>query len=490
MTIQITTPEWVHNAVFYQIFPDRFSRSSRTRHPAGVTFKPWGTPPDEQGFQGGDLNGITDRLDYIQQLGVTALYLNPIFSSASNHRYHAFDYMEVDPLLGGNAAFREMLDECHRRGVRVVLDGVFNHASRGFWPFHHILENGLNSPYADWFHVHGLPLRPYLEPGENKPINYAAWWGNAALPKFNTNNPGARQYLYDVARYWIDFGIDGWRLDVPADIDDDEFWREFRRIVKGANPEAYIVGEIWHPARRWLQGDQFDAVMNYPFGKAAMPFFGGKSFRVFDHNEFKYLLAIDAPTFANRIDEFLGFYDWQINLAQMSMLDSHDTPRALWMMGEDKSALRLAALFQMTMPGTPVVYYGDEIGLTGATDPHSRGAFPWDHRALWDEDLLTFYRKAINLRNTHAVLRTGRYARLYAAGEQVAFVRQLGGSEAIVAFNASLMPAKITIPTGNLSSLAFRRVWPDSGGETITIPAGGLSLEIPARSAIVLVNQS
>ncbi|HKL88888.1 MAG TPA: glycoside hydrolase family 13 protein, partial [Salinibacter sp.] len=256
------TPDWAKHAVFYQIFPDRFARSGQVPHQDDVPLKPWGAPPEEQGFQGGDLYGIVNNLDYLDDLGVTALYLNPIFASAANHRYHTYDYYEVDPLLGGNEALRELLDAAHARDIRVVLDGVFNHASRGFWPFHHVLENGPDSPYTDWFVIHDWPLRPYAtEPDAH---NYAAWAGLPALPEFNTDHPAVRDFLFGVAKHWIDFGIDGWRLDVPAEIDDPPFWREFRDVVKTANPEAYLVGEIWDEAPAWLEGDRFDALMNYP----------------------------------------------------------------------------------------------------------------------------------------------------------------------------------------------------------------------------------
>ncbi len=208
--MSIRTPDWVKNAVFYQIFPDRFARGKNTKPLPGVTFKTWGTPPEEEGFQGGDLLGIVDKLDYLKELGITALYLNPIFSSASNHRYHTYDYMQVDPLLGGNAAFRTLLDAAHDHDIRVVIDGVFNHASRGFWAFHHILETGGNSPYLDWFIINDWPLRPYQHDKE-APHNYAAWWDIPALPKFNVQNEGVRQYLLDVSRHWIEFGADGWR---------------------------------------------------------------------------------------------------------------------------------------------------------------------------------------------------------------------------------------------------------------------------------------
>jgi len=254
--MSVTTPDWVKDAVFYQIFPDRFARSEHL-HRAGLQMEDWNSPPNSYGFKGGDLIGVTEKLDYLQDLGITAIYFNPIFSSAANHRYHTYDYTNVDPILGGDAALRRLLDEAHRRDIRVIIDGVFNHASRGFYQFNHLLENGPASPYLDWFQVQGWPLHAYE--GHISP-NYAAWWNLHALPKLNIQTPAVREFLLGVAQHWIEQGADGWRLDVPNEIDDDEFWREFRRRVKDANPEAYIVGEIWDDSRRWLQGDQFDAV--------------------------------------------------------------------------------------------------------------------------------------------------------------------------------------------------------------------------------------
>ena len=272
-----------------------------------------------------------------------------------------------------------------------MLDGVFNHAGRGFWPFHHILENCGHSPYLDWFIVHDWPLRPYLH-DDDHPCNYETWWDLPALPKLNTNNPGVRGYLMDVARHWIEFGADGWRLDVPNEIDDDSFWQEFRGVVKAANPEAYICGEIWRDARRWLQGDQFDGVMNYSFAWAAMSFSGSETLRPdYEHDQLT-LDPLDAPAFGQVIDRMHGLYDWAINHVQLNLLDSHDMARALWIMGEDISALRLCVLFQMTIPGAPCIYYGDEVGLSSPGDPCCRAAFPWHAEATWDTDLLAFYR--------------------------------------------------------------------------------------------------
>jgi len=214
----VDTPAWVRDAVFYQIFPDRFAQSARVPKPGPL--EPWDSPPSLHGFKGGDLLGVAEHLEYIADLGATAIYFTPIFQSASNHRYHTHDYYQVDPLLGGNAAFRTMLEEAHRRGLKVVLDGVFNHASRGFFQFNDILENGPHSPWLDWFTIEGWPLSPY---DGSKPANYLAWVGNRALPKLNTDNPQVREFIMQVAEYWLRQGIDGWRLDVPGEIADDAF---------------------------------------------------------------------------------------------------------------------------------------------------------------------------------------------------------------------------------------------------------------------------
>lgn len=485
----INTPDWVKQAIFYQIFPDRFARSPRTQHPRGIAFKPWGSPPEEQGYQGGDLPGIVDKLDYLQTLGITALYLNPIFSSASNHRYHTFDYFQVDPLLGGNEALRELLDAAHARGMRVILDGVFNHASRGFWPFHHILENGPNSPYLDWFIIHDWPLRPYTSDPGNPP-NYAAWWGLPALPKLNTNNPGVRDYIFEVTRYWLEFGIDGWRLDVVTEIDDDDFWREFRQVVKATQPEAYIVGEIWSESRRWLQGDMFDAVMNYIITGPTLSFFGAESLRTDYKKKYIPLKPVEAQDFAEKIEAMLALYDWEINYAQLNMLDSHDMARALWIVGEDKSALRLAVLFLMTMPGAPCIYYGDEIGLSGADDPYCRAAFPWDQEERWDHELLDFYRRATALRQAHPVLRTGDFQHLLAADGAYAFARKLGRQEAIVIFNTNRGPLTLDVDlaAAHLQGQIFDDAWRK---ERVKVEQGQLyDLTIPPREARVLISES
>ena len=207
MMSSVQTPDWVKSAIFYQIFPDRFARSRAVPKPGNL--ERWDHPPTNHGFKGGDLIGVVERLDYLQDLGITAIYFCPIFQSTANHRYHTYDYYRVDPILGGDAALQRLLDEAHRRGIRIVIDGVFNHASRGFYQFNHLLENGPASPYLDWFHVQGWPLHAYE--GHISP-NYSAWWNLHALPKLNIRTPAVREFLLGIAQHWIEQGVDGCRL--------------------------------------------------------------------------------------------------------------------------------------------------------------------------------------------------------------------------------------------------------------------------------------
>src|SRR5689334_20603470 len=344
---KIVTPEWVKDAVFYQIFPDRFAKSDKVLKPHNL--EPWDELPTAQGYKGGDLYGVIEHLDHIQDLGVNAIYFTPIFQSACNHRYHTHDYYQVDPLLGGNPAFYELRDAIHKRGMKLVLDGVFNHASRGNFYFNDILENGPHSAWLDWFIVHDWPLTAYS--GE-RPANYEAWVGNRALPKWNTDNPQVREYLMGVAEHWLREGIDGWRLDVPFCITSPGFWNEFRTRVKAINPEAYIVGEVWNDSTNYLLGDQFDAVMNYLFTEPVIQFCGQKHLDrklAISRQPYDPYPGIDGEHFATKIEKVMYRYDWEITQAQMNLLDSHDTARFLSICGKDKASARLGALFLLTM---------------------------------------------------------------------------------------------------------------------------------------------
>ncbi len=486
----MSTPNWVKDAIFYQIFPDRFARSKIM---PDLHFEAWDSAPTNYGFKGGDLYGVIERLGYLQDLGVNAIYFNPVFASASNHRYHTYDYYNVDPLLGGNDALKKLLEAAHKRHIRVVLDGVFNHASRGFWQFNHVLETGAASPYKDWFHFDPERLNghkhwgAYPSPHEQKAlqhedsltaIGYKAWWNLPALPKFNTNMPAVRKFLFEVAEYWIKFGIDGWRLDVPAEIDDDEFWREFRRRVRAINPETYIVGEVWHEAQRWLQGDQFDAVMNYLFTAVCLSFFSGEHLKmdvVTQAGGLKDRVRnINAHDFANEVDRIVNLYPQEITFAQLNLLDSHDMPRFLSCVGGDKDALKLSWLFMFTFPGAPCIYYGDEIGIDGAHDPECRKSFPWDENK-WDKDLLEYAKACTSLRRDHPALRQGEYKRIYAEDNVMAFTRALKNERITIAFNSSKQEKTIELSLGKKPKVLF-------GKPVIS----GTKFLIPARSGIVV----
>jgi len=482
----VVTPEWVKHAIFYQIFPDRFAKSNRVAKPANI--EPWESEPTGYGYKGGDLLGIVERLDYLQDLGVTALSLNPIFQSAPNHRYHTHDYYRVDPLLVGDAAFLELLAACHQRGMRVIIDGVFNHASRGFFQFHDILENGAASPWIDWFTFAEHPANAY---DHNRPPGYTAWAGLHKLPKFNTDNPATREFLMGIAEYWLRQGIDGWRLDVAAEITSDGFWQEFRQRVKSVNPDAYIVGEIWRESQPWLHGDQFDAVMNYRFTEAAISF--AASHRVVKETVLGRSYApwpgIDAATYAAKIDRLLSLYPWQIQLAMLNLLDGHDTSRFITIAGGDIPSVQLATLLLFTFPGPPCVYYGDEIGLTGALpDPQVRKSFPWDQPESWNHDLRVYHQRLISFRLAHPALRTGNYHRLFADRDVYVFARQCEAETLLVAVNAGDEAHDAEIMLGGLASDFTSEpvlLFSTAGTPAARRDPRGLRLSMPARSGAI-----
>ena len=482
----IRTPAWVHDAVFYQIFPDRFARSASLEKPAHL--EPWDSDPTDFGYKGGDLIGVIERLDYLQELGITALYFNPIFQSAANHRYHTHDYFLVDPLLGGNDAFDRMLTACHDRGIRVVLDGVFNHASRGFFQFNDILENGAASPWLDWFDFHEHPANAY---DHNRPPGYRAWVGLHALPAFNTDNQQVREYLMRVGEYWARRGIDGWRLDVPFEIRTPGFWAEFRARVRAINPDLYLVGEIWGDAREWLRGDQFDATMNYRFTGAALAFAGRH--RVDEATvagrDYQPWPGISGIEYRDRIDQLIGSYDWPIQLAQLNLLDSHDTSRALSVLGGDVRSLELASLLLFTYPGAPSIYAGDEIGVDGALpgDRWARKSFPWDHPERWNRPLLEMTKALVALRGAHPALRTGAYDAVAATDASYAFVRRAGGVSLLVALNTSDHDETVELPlTGVLRDVTGASCIFSVGEQAnVEIASGRLTLHITARTGSV-----
>ena len=485
-------PEWVKDAVFYQIFPDRFARSVELSKPANL--QPWGDPPTAHQFQGGDLLGIAERLDYLTDLGINALYLCPIFQSAANHRYHTHDYYRVDPILGGNDALHHLVKKAHERGIRIVLDGVFNHASRGFFQFSDILENGPDSPWIDWFLIDSWPLAPY---DFDKPANYECWWDLRELPKLNTDNPEVRRFILDVAEYWItEFEIDGWRLDVPEEIITPGFWEEFRDRVKGANPDAYIVGEIWYEAAGWVTGDRFDALMNYPLTEAILAYSAGDlvSPILMKERILRPYPKIDAEAFARRLNHLTHCYDWEVTQVQLNILDSHDLPRLDSQARGNLNAIELAVLVQMTLPGAPCVYYGDEIGIQGTedfdstfNDANARWAFPWDDHSEWKEGLLDYYKTIISLRHQHPALRRGQFSLLYAKESCCVYMRSYDQERLLVCLNNADVDAEIEVDISQSfqNDAQFSVVF-DYQGVDFAAGKGRLKLSLPPRSGFVL----
>ncbi len=407
-------PLWVTDAIFYQIFPERFANGDISNDPPNT--EPWGSPPKGNNFFGGDLQGILNHLDYIQDLGANAIYLNPIFASPSNHKYTTSDYLKIDPAFGTNELFQKLVHACHAKKMRIIIDGVFNHTGTEHWAFQDIVKNGERSQYVGWYNIYSFPIS--LPPG--KP-NYECWWNHGRLPKLMVENPEVKAHLYDVTRYWTNMGIDGWRLDVPNEIP-HSFWVDWRSLVKSLNPECYIVGEIWDDGTPWLGGDQFDAVMNYRFRDACLDFFCRET--------------IVPSQFDQRLAQTRALYPEDVNYALQNLIGSHDTERYLTLCNNEVWKVPLAALFQMTYLGAPMVYYGDEIGMEGGKDPDCRRTMIWDQRE-WNTELLAYYRQLINVRKSSHALRRGKFQTLIADDRQklYAFKRWTESSLATIVLN-------------------------------------------------------
>ena len=382
----LQTPQWVQNTVWYHIFPDRFANGRPDISPANV--QPWGTEPTQDNFMGGDLWGVIDKLDYLQDLGINGLYFCPIFTANANHRYDTIDYFNVDPSLGGNEAFKVLVEQAHLRGMKVMLDAVFNHVGDQHPLWLDVVAKGQDSPYHDWFWIHQFPVyedKP-RDQWDGKNLRYETFGNVAAMPKLNTENSECRAYLLDVAKRWVeDFDIDGWRLDVCNEVDHD-FWREFRRVVKTIKPDCYILGEVWHDASAWLGGDQYDSVMNYPLTQAILDYFA--------------LDISDKQSFTWDVNRSYVAYSRVANKAMFNLLDSHDTSRIVSLCGDNKDRAKLAYLFMFTQVGTPCIYYGGEVALSGARGMGSeanRRCMVWDDH---DQDLefREFIRNLITLR--------------------------------------------------------------------------------------------
>ena len=346
--------EWMKNARFYEIFTDRFNRGNKDKDDSYINLK-WGDIPTPKSFAGGDLQGIIDKLDYLASLGINAIYLTPIFKSISNHKYDISDYYEIDEHFGDKATFTSLVDAAHSKGIKIVLDAVFNHCSEKFERFQDVVIRGKKSPYHDWFIING-----------DKPNsdNYECFGVCKYMPKFNTSNPEVQKYLLEIATYWIkEFDIDGWRLDVSDEVSHD-FWRAFRKVVKETKKDCIILGENWHDSADFLRGDQFDGIMNYALTKACLDYFARGLF--------------DATMFADKLSELYVRNTSTVNNMMLNLLDSHDTHRFYTecKCNQDKLICALALIYLHT--GSTCIYYGTEIPLEGGYDPDCRRTMVWN----------------------------------------------------------------------------------------------------------------
>lgn len=452
--------DWAKDAIFYQIFPERFANGDPTNDPPGT--ETWGKPPKGNNYFGGDLAGIMDKMSYLKDLGITAIYLNPIFEAQSNHKYNTKDYSRIDPSFGTNELFDRFILFCRANGIRTVLDGVFNHVGTAFFAFEDVVKNGAASPYASWFNIYDYPVKGPREP------NYECWWGYGSLPKLMVQNPDVKQYLFDVIKPWTD-RVDGWRLDVPNEVP-HEFWKEFRRMVRSWNPQCYIVGELWQDASPWLQGDEFDATMNYRFRDACLDYFA------YDKTSTQ---QFDAALAATR-----ALYHKNSNLVMQNLLSSHDTERYLTLCQGEFWRMKLSVLLQMTYMGAPMIYYGDEIGMEGGKDPDCRRCMEWDPKK-WDTELRDLYQRLITIRLASPALRRGTFKTVMADDNQkvFAFERQLNTNLAYVALNKRSKGLKIEIPVHPL----VREVKDELTGEKFKANDGTLSMTVPGHSARIFL---
>ena len=499
------TPDWFGRGVTYQIFPDRFRRTG-TPDVSGMVGRRWlhedwdDQPvfrPDEDGqitnrdFFGGSLAGITENLDYLQSLSVTTLYLNPIFEAASNHRYDTADYRAIDPLLGDEEAFRTLCREAHKRGMRVMLDGVFNHTGSrsryfnadGFYPELGAAQSQ-DSPYYDWYSFHPWPT------------DYDAWWGVKTLPAVNEQRPAYRQFIFEgedsVVRHWLRCGADGWRLDVADELPGD-FIAGIRRAIEAEKPDGYLLGEVWEDGsnkvaysqrRRYLLGRETHGLMNYPFRTALLRWLGGG----------------DAAEFRESMETLQANYPPAAFYGAMNFLGTHDTPRILTLLGADhvpaakeeraayalspaqlargRARLRLAGMLLYAFPGSPTLFYGDEAGMQGFEDPLNRGTYPWGRE---DAGLLDFFRALGRLRKKRRSLQSGSLTYIYAQGGGLVIAREHEGETTMAALNAGDEVLTLTLPwPGGMAEDGLT-------GQRFLSVNGQLRLSLPPLDGVILI---
>lgn len=388
-----SVPKWAEGCVYYQIFPERFCNGDKSLNPPETL--PWGTPPTRENYMGGDLKGIIEKIPYLVELSIDCIYLNPIFKADFNHKYATTDYFNIDPQFGDNETFKELVNKCHQNGIKVVLDGVFNHSGVHFSQFEDVMEKQENSEYKDWFYIKKFPVEYSNECYEC--VGDYQW-----MPKLNTANPSVKKFVIYVMNFWIEkFGIDGWRLDVSDEVD-PSLWEEARAELKRKYPNTVLIGETWGYGGKLLRGNQMDSVMNYMFRDAVWDYFGKE--------------VIDAKEFKNRINHMIALHKTETNKVMFNLIDSHDTERFLFVAGSDEKKQNLAAVFQMMFIGSPSIYYGDEIGMNGDNDPDDRRCMEWEKTK--DCEMLNRYRELIKIRKSHKAISEGSFEFIEADNEK------------------------------------------------------------------------
>lgn len=407
---RFSIPEWTKDAIVYNIFPDSFASGKRTI---------CGGSGELRSGLGGTIRGIAENLDYIAALGFNCIYLNPIFKAESYHRYDTLDYYQIDPHMGAKDDLRALVEKAHAMRMRVILDGVFNHVSSSHFLFRDVLQHGMDSKYYACFYR--LPAKPRIpEPGAYPEYTCFSYVSN--MPKTNTADPYLRKYFCDVGTYWIkEFDIDGWRLDVANELDDG-FLRAFRAAVKAVKPDALIVGEVWENAAHYLGGDMLDSAMNYDFRRYCRRFFAEQT--------------VSAEVFDANVSTLLLRYRENALFAQLNLLDSHDVSRYMTLCGQNADKMELSVLLQMTFPGMPCVFYGDEKGLCGLSETEYRQAMAWEKEHPLEE----IYRMLICLRKTHPALRYGAFRTNFASGRTYSYSRTWKNEKITVTMNLGDVP--------------------------------------------------
>lgn len=457
-------PSWAQSSVFYQIFPDRFANCSKANDPK--TMAAWTDAPKYFNRYGGDIAGVRQHLDYLNGLGINGVYFNPVMAAPSNHRYDPADYYRIDPEFGTNAEFARLASDLHSRNIRVVLDQIFDHCGTTFGPFADLLQFQKESRYQDWFTVKSWPVQVQEDPP------YVAWFGFPSMPKLNLSNPATKDYLFGSVDYWMQYAkLDGWRLDVANEVP-QPFWREFRTRVKANNPQAWIIGEEWGDANAWLKGDQWDASMNYPFRFAVL---NG--------------IAKGQGSASQLVESLLNNYRMyapQVSRAQLNMLSSHDTARFITEAGGNAKRAALGAYVQFTWPGTPSIYYGEELGMLGGADPENRRGMEWN-RVTRQNELLPVYSKLAYLKTHLPVLALGEPEALPGDDSQnvAAYGRRTNNDFLVVLLNRGGKAARLnlTVPQDHRSHTFLNCM----SGISIKPTKGRIQIEIPPLNAKVLV---